>query len=181
MRKYLLLMLMIMGAGNVWAQLQQDSIVPVDTPKKVPVVHKILKRRIAIRKDSSDKNQVLKDSLAFSLRGSLPAVADTFFIGDSFLYVNHPFFTFTNPVHLTVTVKQWQGKEVIFYTLIALLIFFAIIRNGFDRYISDLFKIFFRTTVRQRQIKDQLIQSPLPSLLLNLFFLLSTGMFLAFL
>ena len=98
---------------------------------------------------------------------------------DSLVYNNHPFFRFTNPVRYTITIKRWEGKETVFYTIVALLLLFALIKNGFSRYISDLIKIFFRTTVKQRQIKDQLLQSPLPSLLLNLFFLLSGGMFLA--
>lgn len=46
---------------------------------------------------------------------------------------------------------------------------------------ADLFKTYFRTGVNQKQTKEQLLQSPLPSLLLNLFFVLSIGMFLALL
>lgn len=91
----------------------------------------------------------------------------------------HPYFRFTNPGRYTISIRQWTGKEAIFYALIALLIFFAIIRNGFGRYIDDLFKTFFRTTIRQRQIKEQLLQSPLPSLLLNVFFVLSVSLFAA--
>src|SRR5206468_5267009 len=81
--------------------------------------------------------------------------------------------------HYSITIKQWQGKELIFYTLLGLLIFFALIKNGSSRYMMDLFQTFFRTSPRQRQLREQLVQSPLPSLLLNIFFLLSAGMFLA--
>jgi hypothetical protein len=98
---------------------------------------------------------------------------------DSARYAGHPYFRFTGATRYTVSVRQWEGKETIFYSLIALLIFFALIRNGFYRYLQDLFRSFFRTTVRQRQIKEQLLQSPLPSLLLNVFFVLSIGMFAA--
>ena len=91
----------------------------------------------------------------------------------------HPFFTFTNPGKFAVTARRWEGKEPIFYSLIGLLLFFAILRNSFYRYVQDLFKTYFRTTVKQRQVKDQLLQSPLPSLMFNIFFILSIGMFLA--
>jgi len=100
---------------------------------------------------------------------------------DSPIYRTHPVYKFTNPVRFRTTVRQWQGKEAIFYALIGLLIFFALVKNGFRRYMQDLVKLFFRTTVNQRQVKEQLLQSPLPSLLLNLFFLLSVGMFVTLL
>jgi hypothetical protein len=114
-------------------------------------------------------------------RDTIVVAKANFLQADSFLYTGHPYFRFTHPTRYTISVRQWQGKEAIFYSLIGLLIFFALIKNSFQRYIQDLFKIFFRTTVRQRQIKDQLVQSPLPSLLLNIFFTLSIGMFVALL
>jgi hypothetical protein len=98
----------------------------------------------------------------------------------SFLAI-HSFFRFTDPMRYSITIKKWQGKEAIFYSMIALLLFFGLIRNGFSRYVGDLFKTYFRTTVNQKQTKEQLLQNPLPSLLLNLFFVLSIGMFLALL
>jgi hypothetical protein len=121
------------------------------------------------------------DSLLPPFRDSIFHIVSTNWSSDSFHYLGHPYFRFTNPVRYAITIKKWQGKEAIFYTLIALLLFFALIKNGFYRYLQDLFKTFFRTSIKQRQIKDQLLQSPLPSLLLNVFFLLSIGMFLALL
>lgn len=106
------------------------------------------------------------------------------FTGASFLSrvstgpsLQHPYFFFTNPQRFSVSRHRWTGKEAVFYSLIGLLLFFAILRNTFMRYVQDLFKTYFRTTVKQRQTKDQLLQSPLPSLLFNLFFMLSIGMF----
>jgi hypothetical protein len=122
------------------------------------------------------------DSLAPNTRRDTVLVARTLMQpGDSDYYKSHPFFGFANPTRYTISVRQWEGKEAIFYVLIALLIFFALVRNGFSRYLNDLFKTYFRTTVRQRQVKDQLLQNPLPSLLLNIFFLLSIGLYLALL
>jgi len=91
------------------------------------------------------------------------------------------FFRFTDPMRYSITVKKWQGKEAIFYSIITLLIFFALVKNGFGRYVDDLFKTYFRTGINQKQAKEQLLQNPLPSLLLNLFFVLSIGMFVALL
>lgn len=129
------------------------------------------------------------DSLrADSLASVPPPVRDTIrpvlqypFTSDSFLYRKRLFFRFTDPVRYSISEKRWQGKEVIFYAVVALLIVFAVIKNGFRRYLSDLFSSYFRTTMRQRQVKEQLLQNPLPSLLFNLFFLLSGALFLSLL
>jgi hypothetical protein len=150
--------------------LQKDTAAVVPVPK--PVIHK---KHKALRHDSTH----VMDSFAVThpVRDSLPRLFIGNWLADTFLYTKHPFYRFTDPVHYGVSLKSWEGKESLFYSLIVLLILFALIRNGFHRYLSDLFSIYFRTTIRQRQVKEQLIQSPLPSLLLNLYFLLSAGMF----
>lgn len=73
-----------------------------------------------------------------------------------------------------------ESKDLLFYVLIALLLVFAFLRQAFAKYFSDLFRLFFRTTLKQRQIRDQLMQTPLPSLLLNGFFVISAGMYADF-
>ena len=136
------------------------------------------------RTDSVQRNDsVLIDTTQLI---KLPIVKDTIrpvlqhaFTSDSFLYRNRLFFTFTNPVRYTISEKTWTGKEGIFYSIVGLLLFFAFIRNSFSRYLSDLYSSYFRTTMRQKQIKEQLQQSPLPSLFLNIFFIISTAIFLS--
>jgi len=97
---------------------------------------------------------------------------------DSTLYKNHPYFKFDDPIRYVTSKREWYGKETFFYLSIGLLLFFAFIRNAFGRYLKDLFRLFFRTTVKQRQVKEQLLQSPLPSLLLNILFILSGAVFI---
>jgi hypothetical protein len=97
---------------------------------------------------------------------------------DSSVYNRQPLFSFTNPVKRLAQKRTWQGKEPLFYCTVGLLIFFALVRNNFSRYASDLFSLFFRTTIKQRQIKDQLMQAPLPSLLLNIVFFISAALFI---
>ncbi|HQX96982.1 MAG TPA: hypothetical protein PLT02_08770, partial [Chitinophagaceae bacterium] len=65
------------------------------------------------------------------------------------------------------SIKIFKGKEFIFYLLIFLLIVFAVLRQFFPKYFNDLFRVFFRTTLNQTQIREQLMQTPLPSLMLN--------------
>ncbi|HYH14789.1 MAG TPA: DUF4271 domain-containing protein [Flavisolibacter sp.] len=100
---------------------------------------------------------------------------------DTLLYKQHPFFKIDNPIHFIAPQRIWNGKDALFYACIGLLLFFAIVRNAFQRYLQDLFRLFFRTTMKQRQVKEQMMASPLPSLLLNLLFMLSGGMLITLL
>lgn len=96
-------------------------------------------------------------------------------------YASHPYFRFTAPARFPVTLKSRVDKDAVFYVVIALLLAFAFIKNTFYRYVQDLFRIFFKTTMRQRQIKEQMSQTPLPSLLLNALFILSLAIFMVLL
>jgi len=178
MLKYLLLIGLILPGLNLWAQEVNDSIPKTDTVVTRVPPKRVIAPAIAPIPGRADTATIPEVFLPNTRRDTMWA-AQSGYISDSSKFKNHPYFQFTNPTRHFISIRQWEGKEAIFYTLIGLLIFFAIIKNSFYRYIQDLFKIFFRTSVRQRQIKEQLVSSPLPSLLLNIFFLFSVGMFVA--
>lgn len=95
------------------------------------------------------------------------------------LLKEHPYFGFHSiPVVINAGLKKYEGKELLFYVIIAYLLFFALLKQAFPKYLNDLFRLFFRTTMKQRQLREQLIQTPLPSLLFNGFFVLSTGLYI---
>jgi hypothetical protein len=77
--------------------------------------------------------------------------------------------------------KVFSGKEYLFYYLIFLFILFGLLRRGFAKYFYDLFRVFFKTTLKQRQTQDQLLQSSLASVFMNSFFVLSAGLYVNFL
>lgn len=77
--------------------------------------------------------------------------------------------------------KIFLGKEDLFYYLVFLLILFGLLRRVFAKYFYDLFRVFFKTTLKQRQTQEQLLQSPLPSIFMNGFFVLSAGLYINFL
>jgi Domain of unknown function (DUF4271) len=78
-------------------------------------------------------------------------------------------------------IRNVSGKDLLFYAMLLLFIIFAALRRAFPKYFNDLFRLFFKTTIKQRQIREQLMQTPLPSLLLNGFFIISGGLYIAFL
>ncbi len=96
--------------------------------------------------------------------------------------LQHPYFNFnTRAIPLHSERKQFHGKELLFYVITILVLIFALLRLAFFKYFNDLFRVFFRTTMKQRQIKEQLMQTPLPSLVFNGFFVASTGLYINFL
>jgi hypothetical protein len=90
----------------------------------------------------------------------------------------HPYFGFgSQPVIVHSWFKDFKGKEIMFYALIGLLLAFAFLRQAFPKYFNDLFRLLFRTTLKQKQIREQLMQTPLPSLVLNIFYVVSAGLY----
>lgn len=91
----------------------------------------------------------------------------------------------------TVTGNQWfinkplqrksTGSEAFFYMLAGIVLILGLVRVNFPKYFSDLFRIFFRATVRQQSIRDQLLQSSFPAFMLNMLFFFSGGLFLTLL
>jgi hypothetical protein len=70
------------------------------------------------------------------------------------------------------------SQDLLFYVLLAMLLWMGILKSGYEKYYSDLFTVFFRSSLRQHQIREQLLQARLPSLLYNLFFVGCAGTFL---
>lgn len=97
---------------------------------------------------------------------------------------HHAWFDFHTPAGKPLSADAdlhvAKGKDLLFYVLIALILSLALLRQAFPKYFNDLFRVFFRTTLKQRQIREQLMQTTLPSLLLNVVFVWSAGLYLAF-
>jgi hypothetical protein len=94
---------------------------------------------------------------------------------------NHPYYNFYGKgVKITEQLKKESRDESMFYFLCALLLYFGFIRVAFLKYLDNLNTLFFRVTMRHQQIRDQVLQSPLPSLFLNILFIISVGLFLSF-
>jgi hypothetical protein len=103
-------------------------------------------------------------------------------LGWEIMYRN-PYFDFKSKAAIPAVSAQRiiKGKEILFYLFVFLFIVFALLRMAFPKYFSDLFRLFFRTTLNQSQVREQLIQTPLPSLILNGFFVVSAGLYISFL
>ncbi len=98
---------------------------------------------------------------------------------------HHPYFGFNSPIITQADneaeQRHFQGKEYLFYLIVLLLLIFGLLKRVFSKYFADLFNVFFRTSLKQRQIREQMEQTPVPSLLLNVFFIVSGGLYITFL
>jgi hypothetical protein len=94
----------------------------------------------------------------------------------------NPFFNFTGkPVVEIFEVHHPNSKDSLFYLIVAILFYFALIRIFFEKYFNNLMTLFFRVSLRQQQIREQVLQTPLPSLLLNILFVISAGLYACYL
>jgi hypothetical protein len=85
------------------------------------------------------------------------------------------------PVFMITSMRQPTNKDELFYILTGLLFLVALIRSGFPKYFQNIFRLFFQSNYRQKQSRESLLQDNLPSLLLNIAFLLSGGLLIAML
>jgi hypothetical protein len=166
---YLIIFLFIAACEKGFSQSVTDSIlvasggsaglrdtVPADSLQVIP--------RIAINLDSikAAQSKVVTDRIQSVL-------------------ASNQLYRFRNPpLRLMMEERVAGSDEYIFYFLVGLLLFYALIRMIFFKYLNNLLSLFFRVTMRQQQIREQVLQTPLPSLLLNLLFVISAGLYLTF-
>lgn len=77
-----------------------------------------------------------------------------------------------NPVRIN------RSQDWLIYLVGGVLLLLGVIRTAYLKYFTDLFRAFLNPTLSQRQLKDQLSQSPFPNFLLNAFFVISLGLYL---
>ncbi len=93
----------------------------------------------------------------------------------------HPWFRLDIPVRSwLISPRLRPATDWIFYLFICCLLYIGLMRLLFPRYMGNLFLVFRNVVHRQKQLRDQVAQNALPSLLLNLFFCISGGIFLFF-
>lgn len=89
-----------------------------------------------------------------------------------FLKLNKPHRLDLNPV------RAYRDLDWLVYVMGGVVLLLGIIRLSYLKYFTDLFRAFLNPTLSQRQLKDQLSQSPFPNFLLNTFFVISLAMYL---
>jgi hypothetical protein len=97
---------------------------------------------------------------------------------DSFLKKNKYLNAAPAQVSLATKQKTRSGKEALFYLLSITILLLALFKVFYTKYFNNIFRVFFNTSLRQNQLTDILLQSKLPSLIFNFFFIISFGLYL---
>ena len=180
-RSIFLVLFQFAFSGFLFAQT--SDTLPAQLPDSTHHEAKRIRASSILKKDLTVKDSLVRDSSTAQI------LKDTAWISLALRYrglsqqifVQNDFFDFSSAaIAIRSDKKEFHGKEILFYALIGLLLFFAFIRVSFPKYLLDLFRVAFRTTLKQRQISEQLVQAPLPSLLLNFFFLCTVGLYITF-
>jgi hypothetical protein len=156
-------------------QAQQDTV--VQAPDS------FLVKKAPVKNDTvlSEKRQVMRDT---SLK-----LLDSLFITDSAVSISSADTLIkvkagVEPKEIekkTGEKRDYNGKEILFYYLLFLLILFGLQRQAFQKYFVDLFRVFFKKTLKPRQLREQMLHAQLPSIFMNVFFVLSAGLYINFL
>jgi hypothetical protein len=109
---------------------------------------------------------------------AIPAIRPGSFITSKVLSRNRFINTKDDPVYLIEEIKSIKGKEFLFYSLCIIVLILGIFKTFYSGYFKNLFRVYFNTSLRQTQLADQLIQAKLPSFILNIFFAVTTGMYI---
>jgi hypothetical protein len=94
-------------------------------------------------------------------------------------FLNNPFIKEEAPIYLIINKRKRVSKDELFYLATGLLFFLAFLRLTFSKYFSNIFRLFFQPTFRQKQTREQLLQNNFPALMFNLLFIFSAATYIA--
>ncbi|MEN9299591.1 MAG: hypothetical protein RLZZ429_1904 [Bacteroidota bacterium] len=93
-------------------------------------------------------------------------------------YLIHPYLPLSQkPIFMVSDFRDRRTLDDLFYLLMGVLLLVAFIRSAFPRYFKNLFVLFFQTSLRQKQTRDQLLQDNLGSVFVNLLFIVSASIY----
>ncbi len=138
-----------------------------------------------LRSNMRKQARLLRDSLlADSIKKAAIPVAPVIVYDTSSYqkYATHPYLPLNKPaIYMLIDYHKAASKDDLFYLMAGIVFVMAFIRVTFSKYFRNLFLLFFQTSLRQKQTRDQLLQDGLASLLTNLLFVMSAGLYITLL
>lgn len=188
--KYLAaLICLILSSQILFAQSKDSATLRADSIQKANLVRIADSTRIA---DSVMRVVRIKDSIlqyaqqqiaiaADSIRGVIIAKRKQSLAAFQDVLKIHPNLKFFDrPERQVISMRKIENKDSIFYYIVGLVLYVALMRLFFYKYVTTMFTLFFRATLRQQQLREQLLQAPLPALLMNFFFVVSLATYCTF-
>ena len=180
--KYFLFIACLLLSAQLLAQTGADSSHTIARPavKKKPPATRLVDSAALQARAAADSLQHIADTSGAQL-GMLLKNAGRPLLYRDILALNPCFSFFAVPENIYAEERPSRNKDALFYIFAGLLFFFALVKLFFNRYVTNLLGLIFRGSLRQKQIREQLLQTPLPSLFLNIFFVVVAGMYVFYL
>jgi hypothetical protein len=159
--------------------LKRDTPTSVSTP--TPTATTIFKDSLSSRRKIkvSPVDSLRKDSIAaiqpIIIKHPIPWENDTAFMRlFTVSAINNP-----KPLLREGDIRAPKQKDYLFYALVGILLLLAIIKQSFPKYFSSMFSLMFQASFRQKQTRELLMQEKIPSLLMNILFIVIGGLFIS--
>jgi hypothetical protein len=156
-----------------------------DSLKKLPVIvlldsSKIkdsLRLKDSLKKVVSITDSLHKDSIRkVNIKAALPKI-------DTSTYAKilvTPYLPFNGQAEFMIQKEHHaKSKDELFYILLGCCTLLGLIKLVFPKYFSNMFGLFFQTTLRSKQTREQLLQNTFASLLMNILFITCGGIYIA--
>jgi hypothetical protein len=157
------------------------------TDTAIKVLPKVAKKtqatlpKVAILK-IYDSAAILKDSNIVDSLKAIKKDSVLLIVKDTTVYkllLNFPILNNDKPTLMIAAFKNAETKDFVFYLLVLLVLLLALVKVLFPKYFKNIFDIFFQTSFRQKQTREQLTQDNIAALLLNILFILASACFVA--
>ena len=177
--KYLAaLMMLITTSGITFAQSPDSASQVVDSAKIHDSILRIQRIKDSLLAKTQREIQHAKDSISKVIVARRKVLLASF----QEVLKDHAYLNFYGrPDRQFINVRNVQNNDGIFYYIVGLVLYLALMRLFFYKYVTTMFTLFFRATLRQQQLREQLLQAPLPALLMNVFFVVSFATYCTFL
>lgn len=168
---------------------QTDTVARLRTPEQPqPRPDSIIRRQtVKVGGDTAQIKRIQPDTLQAGMDSTLTDSLQTLSSGlpvknnDTTTYRKyhtHPYLPLSGKsIFMISDFRERRTLDDLFYLLMGVLVLLAFIRTAFPRYFKNLFVLFFQTSLRQKQTRDQLLQNNLASVFVNLLFIVSTSIY----
>lgn len=149
-----------------------------DTPRRVRTTL-IIMDSASLAQANRLRDSLRTDSLQKAVTAAKAAAIDT---SSYKKYLIHPYLPLDKTaIYMLADRRTRTDKDELFYLMAGVMFCLAFIRAGFPKYFRNLFVVFSQTNIRQKQTRDQLLQDNFASLLMNLLFFISGGLYITLL
>ena len=152
----------------LFAQQPDSSLAGNDSSNKVVASVVQLSDTLKLLTDSTAKLKSDSKDLGANYNNALKEILDS----------NQLLNTSSKPGAYEMQEKKRSPKDRLFYLFAIIVLLLAFLRFFYTRYFNNLFSFFLNASLRQNQLIEQLLQAKMPSLLFNLLFVLSGGLYI---